>query len=900
METLAKGYSHREVESRWYDRWVEAGYFRAEAPSDREPYCITIPPPNVTGVLHMGHALTFTIQDILIRWKRMSGFNTLWLPGTDHAGIATQMVVERELAKKGLTRFDLGREAFLREVWAWKEKSHAQIVQQMKALGISVDWSRERFTLDEGLSRAVRTVFVRLYEEGLIYRAERMVNWSPAIRTVLSDLEVVEKEVAGHLWHIAYPVEGSDERVVVATTRPETMLGDTAVAVHPEDPRHRHLIGRMVRLPLTDRRIPIIADAQAVDPAFGTGALKITPGHDFADFETGQRHGLPILSIFTQDARLNDLVPPRYRGMDRFEAREAVVRDLAAEGLLVRVEDYKHLVGHCQRSGVVVEPMVSMQWFVRMGPLAAPAIEAVRNRDADPDHRTRFIPESWEKTYFHWMENIRDWCISRQLWWGHQIPVWYCEAPGCDGLLVQVEDPTPETRCPKCGAQEFRQDEDVLDTWFSSALWPFSTLGWPDDTADLRTFYPNSVMETGFDIIFFWVARMMMMGLHFLGKVPFRTVYFHAMVRDAEGQKMSKTKGNVVDPLGLVEEVGADALRFTLATLTAQGRDVKLSVDRVRGYREFVNKLWNAARFVFMNLDGLEAPARLEGLDLSAADRWILTRTADVLQQTEEALEGFRFNEAASGLYQFVWHRFCDWYVELAKAPLSDGGARRRTTQAVLVCVLDRVLRALHPFMPFVTEELWQKLRPWLLDREQPHEIPESIVVAQFPTGKDLPRFEEDAQAMDEVLALISAVRGVRSQAGVPPSERVEVVVQPRSDAVSRHLEAHANAIERLGRIEPLRLDAQVPRGPGDAVVVLPFAQCLVRIGPDRVQAEVARLTRERDRVRASLEQVRRKLENPAFRQRAPADIVEAETDKAEELEATLKSLSEALDMLAG
>ncbi len=893
MEALAKGYQHREVEARWYDWWVSKGFFRAEARSDREPYCITIPPPNVTGVLHMGHALTFTIQDILIRWKRMSGCNTLWLPGTDHAGIATQMVVERELAKRGLTRHDLGREAFLKEVWAWKEKSHAHITAQMKALGISVDWSRERFTLDPGLSRAVRTAFVRLYEEGLIYRAQRMVNWSPAIRTVLSDLEVVEKEVFGHLWYIAYPVADSDERLIVATTRPETMLGDTAVAVHPDDERYRHLIGRMVRLPLTDRLIPVIADAQAVDPTFGTGALKVTPGHDFADFETGRRHGLPILSIFTEEARLNDLVPPRYRGLDRFEAREAVVRDLEAEGLLVRVEDYKHVVGHCQRSGVVVEPTVSLQWFVRMKPLAEPAIEAVRRRDGDPDLRTRFVPESWEKTYFHWMENIRDWCISRQLWWGHQIPVWYCESEGCDGLYVGVEDPTLETRCPKCGGDRLRQDPDVLDTWFSSALWPFSTLGWPDDTDDLRTFYPNTVMETGFDILFFWVARMMMMGLHFMGKVPFRTVYFHAMVRDAEGQKMSKTRGNVVDPLEMVEEVGADALRFTLATLTAQGRDVKLSLERVRGYREFVNKVWNAARFVFLNLDGQAGLARLDGLDLSPADRWVLTRTADVLARTQKALEEFRFNEAASGLYQFTWHRFCDWYVELSKGALAEGGVRAEAARAVLVAVLDRLLRALHPFMPFATEEVWQRLRPYL-----GWDAPESIVVAPFPTGDDLPRFEEDAAAMDEVLDLISAVRGVRNQVAVPPSEVVPVTVKPRDEAVRAHIEAHADDIRRLGRIGDLRIEDRAARGAGDAIVVLPFAECLIGIGTERVAAEVRRLRKELDRTRAVLEAVRRKLANPAFVEKAPADVVEAEQEKAAEAEAAAGRLEEALRAL--
>lgn len=887
MEPLAKGYQHKEVEGRWYDWWVQKGLFTPEVPSTREPFCIVIPPPNVTGVLHMGHALTFTIQDILTRWKRMSGFNTLWLPGTDHAGIATQMVVERELAKKGLTRWDLGREAFLKEVWAWKEKSHSHIVSQMKALGVSVDWTRERFTLDPGLSRAVRTAFVRLYEEGLIYRAERMVNWSPAIRTVLSDLEVEEREVQGHLWYIAYPVVDSDERIVVATTRPETMLGDTAVAVHPEDARYKHLIGRFVMLPLAERPIPVIADADAVDPSFGTGALKITPAHDFADFETGKRHGLPMIDIFTDDAHLNENVPLRYRGMDRFEAREAVVRDLKERGLLVKVEDYKHIVGHCQRSGVVVEPRVSLQWFVKMKPLAEPAIEAVRRKEGDPDLRTIFVPETWEKVYFHWMENIRDWCISRQLWWGHQIPVWYCQTKDCDGLYVGIEDPTPATLCKKCGGNNFVQDPDVLDTWFSSALWPFSTLGWPDETQDLKTFYPTSVMETGFDILFFWVARMMMMGLHFLKKVPFRTVYFHAMVRDAEGKKMSKTKGNVVDPLEVVEEVGADALRFTLAVLTAQGRDIKLSYDRIKGYREFVNKVWNAARFVFLNLEGFEGPLNLEGL--APADKWILTRTADVLQRTQQALEEFKFNEAASGLYQFIWHKFCDWYLELSKGAIAEGGERAQVTKTVLIMVLDRLLRALHPFMPFVTEELWQRLRAYL------GEVPESIAVAKFPVGDDLPRFEEEAVAMDEVLDLISAVRAVRNQTGVPAAEWIEVKIAPKDSKVKAHLEAHLEDIKRLGRVGELEICEAVEKGAGDALVVLPFAEVLVGIGAQRVDTETKRLLKEIEKAKANLEVSRRKLENPAFLERAPAEVVEAEQEKAAEIEMTIRRLEEAL-----
>jgi valyl-tRNA synthetase len=889
MEPLAKGYEHREIEARWYSIWRDSGYFKAADDSDAEPFCIVIPPPNVTGVLHMGHALTFAIQDLIIRWKRMCGFNTLWLPGTDHAGIATQMVVERELQKNGSSRFDLGRKAFLDEVWKWKDASHVRITEQMTALGVSVDWDRERFTLDDGLSRAVRTVFVSLYREGLIYRAQRMVNWSPAIRTVLSDLEVEEKEIKGHLWHIAYPVNGSDERLIVATTRPETMFGDTAVAVHPDDERYRHLIGRTVRLPLTDRDIPIIGDGIAVDMAFGTGALKITPGHDFSDFETGQRNELPVIQIMTPDARLNDNVPETYRGLERYAARKQVVEDLEAAGLLVKTEPYTHMVGHCQRSGVVVEPTVSLQWFVKAKVLAEPAIQAVR------DGRTVFVPGSWEKTYMNWMENIRDWCISRQLWWGHQVPVWYCGTAGCEGMVVSVEDPGPQTACPVCGSLNLHQDEDVLDTWFSSALWPFSTLGWPDDTKALKTFYPTSVMETGFDILFFWVARMMMMGLHFMGDVPFKTVYLHAMVRDEHGSKMSKTKGNVIDPLELVDEVGADALRFTLITMAAQGRDVKLSLDRVKGYREFVNKLWNAARFVFMNLDDAEPCTALpDAQALTAADRWILTRLNETLVATGKALEEYRFNDAATGLYHFVWHRFCDWYLELAKGPLNEGGDRRRTTQAVLVLAMDRILRALQPFAPYVTEEIWQRLRPLL------GETPDSLMIASFPDGSDVPAFPDEAQAMDEVLEVISRIRGVRSQVLVPPGERVDVVLKPHSAEIAAHLSAHVDDVTRLGRVGNLIIDDAAERPDGAAVSVGPIADCYVRIGAERLDAEIRRLEKDREKTYRDLEGVRRKLDNEQFVSRAKPEVVEGEREKAADFEGTLARLDDALRALRG
>jgi valyl-tRNA synthetase len=888
MEPLSKGYEHHEVEAKWYPIWRDKGYFKADDVSDKEPFCIVIPPPNVTGVLHMGHALTFAIQDAMVRFARMEGKNTLWLPGTDHAGIATQMVVERELAKEGVSRFDLGREKFLAEVWRWKDKSHARITEQMTALGVSVDWERERFTLDEGLSKAVRTVFVRLYEQGLVYRAQRMVNWSPEILTVLSDLEVEEKELKSNLWYIAYPVNGSDERLVVATTRPETIFGDTAVAVHPDDERYKHLIGKTVRLPLTDKDIPIIGDAEAVDPAFGTGALKITPGHDFSDFETGQRNNLPVISIMTPDAHLNDNVPAAYRGMERFAARAKTVADLEEQGFLIKIEPYTHMVGHCQRSGVVVEPTVSMQWFVKTKPLAEPAIQAVL------DKKTVFIPASWEKTYMNWMENIRDWCISRQLWWGHRVPVWYCTKPDCDGMIVALEDPAPGTACPKCGCTELHQDDDVLDTWFSSALWPFSTLGWPQQTDALKTFYPTTIMETGFDILFFWVARMMMMGIHFMGDVPFYTVYLHAMVRDQHGLKMSKTKGNVIDPLEIVEEVGADALRYTLVTMAAQGRDVKLSIDRIRGYREFVNKLWNASRFVFMNLEDLDEGAveLPKDDDLAPADRWILTRLGDAMLESRTAFAEHRFNDAATLLYHFVWHQFCDWYLELSKGALAEGGQRRKTTQAVLVTVLDQCLRAMHPLAPYVTEELWQRLRPFL------GATPESIMIASYPTGAGIPVFAADALAMDEVLDVISAIRGVRAQVGLPPSQAVDVVVKPHESDVGARLLANADDISRLGRLANLTINENATRPAGAAVTIGTKADCYVVVGDERLAAEIVRLNKERERAVKELTGVERKLSNPQFLEKANPDVVEGEREKSEELTAAIARLDEALAAL--
>ena len=698
QETLSKGYEPADVEGKWYSYWEERGLFRPDMDSKNDPFCIVIPPPNVTGFLHMGHALNNTLQDILCRYKRMDGYNVLWQPGTDHAGIATQNVVEKALASKGLTRHEVGREKFIDMVWSWREEYGGGIINQLKRLGSCCDWSRERFTMDEGLSRAVRTVFVQLYEEGLIYRGDYIINWCPRCHTALADLEVEHEERESHLYHVRYPFEDGNGYLVVATTRPETMLGDTAVAVNPEDERYSDASGRHVILPLVNRPIPVIFD-RYVDMEFGTGALKITPAHDPNDFEIGTTHNLDRVKVIDDDGKMNELAGP-YRGMDRFECRERVLEDLKSAGLLEKVEPYQHAVGHCYRCKTMIEPLLSKQWFVRVKPLAEKAIAAVR------DGRTRIVPLQWEGVYYDWMTNIRDWCISRQIWWGHRIPAWYCEK--CNELIVARE--APET-CPSCGSSALRQETDVLDTWFSSALWPFSTLGWPDHTEYLRTFYPTSVLITGFDILFFWVARMMMMGIHFMGDVPFRDVYIHALVRDAEGKKMSKSKGNVIDPLEVIDRFGTDAFRFTLAALAAQGRDVKLSEERIAGYRNFVNKIWNSARLALMNLDESDAVTGPDDEVLSLADRWILTRLRDVTRDVRAALEDYRFNDAAALCYHFTWHEFCDWYLEMAKQGLySEDEDLKRSTRSVVRTVLLGVIRLMHPFMPFVTEEIWSRM----------------------------------------------------------------------------------------------------------------------------------------------------------------------------------------------
>ncbi|MDT8441991.1 MAG: valine--tRNA ligase [Desulfuromonadales bacterium] len=876
MQTdLNKSYEPAEVERKWYQLWEAAGYFRADEHAERLPYAIVIPPPNVTGVLHMGHALNNTLQDILCRWKRMSGFEVLWMPGTDHAGIATQNVVEKQLVAEGADRHALGRDEFVERVWRWRAESGGQIIEQLKRLGASCDWQRERFTMDEGLSKAVREVFVRLYEDGLIYRANRLINWCPRCHTALSDLEVEHEEKRGHLWHLRYPVEGSDRFLVVATTRPETMLGDTAVAVHPDDERYADLVGQNVRLPLVDRLIPVIAD-EYVDREFGTGVVKITPAHDFNDFEVGRRHGLEEINIFDESGVVNAHGGP-YAGQERYEARANVVADLEKLGLLAKIDDYQNAVGECYRCKTVIEPYLSLQWYVKVGPLAEQAIEAVQTG------RTRIVPAQWEKTYFDWMFNIQDWCISRQIWWGHRIPAWYCA--DCNELTVSRED---ATACAHCGGTALRQETDVLDTWFSSALWPFSTMGWPERTVTLAKFYPTSCLVTGFDILFFWVARMLMMGLKFMDEVPFREVYIHALVRDAQGQKMSKSKGNVIDPLHVIDDHGADAFRFTLASFAAMGRDIKLSTERIVGYQAFANKLWNASRFTLMNLDDFDpAGSDLRQLELADADRWILTRLHEAIEQTEQALTGYKFNEAAGTLYAFTWHSFCDWYIELAKDDLygADATARLRV-QTVLYGALEQLLRLLHPFMPFITEEIWQAL---------PGQRPAaSIMLARFPDGADLPVDPAGAARMEQVMDVVRAIRNVRGEMDVPPGRKIAAVLDCKSAATAGILEQGSAAIRSLGKVDQLTIGVGVDRPEqaatqvaGEVEILLPLA------GLVDIAEEEKRLAKEIAKVAKDVELFSNKLRNEKFVANAPAAVLEKDRGKLRDAEEKLALLQE-------
>ena len=875
---IAKEYRPEEVEARWLEAWDEARLFEARPDSDKTPFCMVIPPPNVTGNLHIGHVLVYTIHDIVARWRRMQGRDVLWLPGTDHAGIATQAVVERELAKEGVSRTDLGREAFEAKVWEWKEEYGGRILRSLRELGSSVDWSRERFTLDDGLSRAVREVFVRLYDKGLVYRGRYMVNWDPKSRTAISDLEVEYRPVKGKLYTIKYPAaDGSGRDVQVATTRPETMLGDTGVAVHPDDERYRDAIGVEVEVPLTGRTVKLVADS-FVDPEFGTGAVKLTPAHDPNDFAAGERLGLPQLQVIDEDGKMTEEAGA-YAGLDRFEARERVVADLEAKGLLVAVKDHDHNVGYSQRSGVVIEPLVSNQWFVKIAPLAEPAIEAVEKGDV------RFVPDTWAKVYFEWMRNIHDWCISRQLWWGHRIPAWYCDR--CGSMAVATSTPSS---CGECGSEELRQDEDVLDTWFSSGIWPFSTMGWPDETEDLARYYPTNLLITGHDIIFFWVARMIMSGLEFMDDVPFNTVYIHGLVRDQHGQKMSKSKGNTVDPEEVHGKYGTDAVRFTMAILAAPGNDIPLAPERMEGYRAFANKLWNAFRFVRMKL-GDETPGSIDGRSLSLADRWILSRAEATVEEVTEALEAYRFDRAADRLYHFVWGQFCDWYIELCKPDFfGDDAERAATTRAVLADVLSTLLRMLHPFMPFITEELW-------------HQLPGAegfLAAASWPTAEGKRRDAAAEQAVERLQELVVKTRNLRAEASVPAGKKIELDLAAPADERAV-LEPESARIATLTRAETLRWHDVLPDEGVAARAVAGSLQISIPLeGLLDLDAERQRLTKEIAKLEKDLGSRRKKLGNEAFLAKAPAAVVEKERAIEAEQQDKLQRLGQTLERLSG
>jgi valyl-tRNA synthetase len=881
---MEKSYNPHQVEEKWYQYWEKHGYFRADEDSKQKAYSIVIPPPNVTGVLHIGHALNNTLQDILIRLKRMEGYAVLWMPGTDHAGIATQNVVEKQLLEEGLDRHALGREKLIERVWKWKEQSGGTIINQLKKLGASCDWSRERFTMDEGLSDAVKEVFVRLYREGLIYRSNYIINWCPRCQTALSDLEVEHEEVLGKLYHLKYPFKGRDRFVVVATTRPETMLGDTAVAVNAEDERYRSAVGERVVLPVIDRDIPVIADPY-VDVEFGTGCLKITPAHDFNDFEIGLKHNLEQIKVIDESGRMNENAGP-YQGMDRFECREKIVQDFERNGVLVKIEDYRHVVGHCYRCKTVVEPNLSLQWFVKMKPLAKAAIEAVR------DGRTRIVPEVWEKTYFEWMENIRDWCISRQIWWGHRIPAWYCDS--CGEVIVAKEAPTS---CPKCGSDRLTPEADVLDTWFSSALWPFSTMGWPKETKLLKKFYPTSVLVTGFDILFFWVARMMMMGLKFMGDVPFRDVYIHGLVRDERGEKYSKTRGNVVDPLDLIDRFGADALRFTLAALTMPGSDLKLSASRTEGYRHFANKIWNASRFALMNLENFKGDLPRQEVppeDFSLPDRWIRGRLTQVIREVRESLEEYKFNEATHTLYHFIWHEFCDWYLEMTKLYLYKGEDRKRQnlTQRTLVEVLDAIVRLLHPFMPFITEEIWQQL-PGRKENE-------SIMVSEFPKPHDRDVDETVADEMALIIEVTSALRNIRGEMNLPPGEQMTVLFRTRTDEVERKLRENQSFIQFLALVKEFKFGREIEKPLSSAFVALRDVEIFVPMERSRMEEEARRLQKEILKSEKESAFVMKKLSNEQFLSKAPPEVVQEVKEKALEFRARREKLEESLNKIRG
>ncbi len=879
---LPKTFDSKAAEERWFQTWIDLGYFKADPAREGKVFSIVIPPPNVTGQLHLGHALNVSLQDIIVRTRRMQGFNTLWLPGTDHAGIATQNAVEKDLAKENKNRHLLGREAFVARVWEWRETYGGRILNQLRRLGASCDWSRERFTLDPGLSRAVTKVFVDLYNKGLIYRAKRLINWCPRCETALSDLEVDHKDTQGNLYYIRYPLTDGSGSIMIATTRPETMLGDTAVAVNPDDDRYAPLVGKTVRLPLVGREIEIIADP-AIDRDFGTGALKVTPAHDPVDFELGQRHGLEQISIMDGKARMNENAGA-YRGLSREDARKQIVQDLETHGFLEKIEPHAHKVGVCSRCDSVVEPMLSEQWFMRMKEMAKRAADAVRNGD------TTFHPKFWENTYFNWMDNIHDWCISRQLWWGHRIPAYRCVR--CDHLIVALERPA---RCAECDGSDIIQDDDVLDTWFSSGLWPFSTMGWPTDTPELRRYYPTSLLLTGFDIIFFWVARMMMFGLELTDQVPFKDVYITPLVRDQDGKKMTKSKGNVVDPLDLMEQYGADAVRFTLAQLAAQGRDVILSHDRFAAARAFANKIWNAARFVKMNLDGAPEPIPpIEVASLGLAERWILSRLDATIREVTRAIDAYEFNLAAMALYQFIWHEFCDWYIELSKAPLKAGGEPQAAARWVLINVFDRMLRVLHPFMPFVSEEIWQVIRPYL---DEPN-LAAHLPVAKYPEPSATnPLSSAEEIAMRHCIEATEAINSLRALMGWHPGQRVKAIIK-RSAAVSeREIDSWRSYAMTLAKLETL--DADPSNGTRVVFSHLGWADVGV-VAPDGYDFELARqkLRKQLDEVGKHASQHEARLNDSRFMTKADPETRIEVAQRFEGLQAQQKLLSEQLRQL--
>ncbi|HZD60320.1 MAG TPA: valine--tRNA ligase, partial [Anaerolineae bacterium] len=875
QETLPKVYNPHEVEAKWYKYWEEKCYFHAKVEPGKKPFTIVIPPPNVTGSLHMGHALNNTLQDIVIRKHRMQGDSTLWLPGTDHAGIATQNVVERQLAQEGLTRQDIGREAFIQRTWEWKELYGSRIINQLKRLGASCDWSRERFTMDEGYTKAVRREFVQLYHEGLIYRGNYIVNWCPRCLTAIADIEVEHAEEEGNFYYVKYMIKDSSDYITVATTRPETILGDTAVAVHPEDGRYKELVGLTVIVPIANREVPVIAD-DYVNPDFGTGALKVTPAHDPHDFEIGERHHLKSISIFTPEGKMNKEAG-KYEGMDRFDAREAIIKELQDKDLLIKIEPMKHSVGHCYRCDTIIEPYLSTQWFMRMKPLAEPAIRIVE------EGKIAFVPEQWKKTYYDWMYNIRDWCISRQLWWGHQIPAWYCK--DCDEIIVTEEAPT---HCTKCNSTNLEQDHDVFDTWFSSALWPFATLGWPEETDDLKYFYPTSLLVTSHDIIFFWVARMVMQGLHFMGEKPFDDVYIHALVRDEFGRKMSKSRGNVIDPLDVIEEFGTDALRFTLSSMATPGRDIFLSRERIEGYRNFANKLWNASRFVMMNLEGYEK-AEIADSDLETADRWILSRMNHTTMHVDEAIKVYNFAEASRLIYDFFWSDFADWYVELTKPRLyqKESLYTRQIAQNLLVNIMDHTLRLLHPFMPFITEEIWQKIH-----QVSGNSSVESIVIAPWPKV-DASMIDAAAEAdMGLIQSVTSSIRSIKAVLGIALTKPVKVLLNTPDENKRDILERDSSYIYELAWVDNLIIGSNILKPEHSAVDVEQGIEIFMPLkGLVDIDEEIRRLERELAKTEADAEKSRRKLANPQFLAKAASAVVDMEQAKLAEFDDKIAKL---------